>query len=135
MVLERIAYGGGATNWYFCRNITDLEAIERRLSAGSVVSLYFDDRIRRAGDSAAFRADVEQIIVASREAIVGALMPDGIRIDARIVAGRSELAEELADLGATSLFYGPFPARDNDGIRAVTLQIPDEDGVVRSYPH
>jgi hypothetical protein len=33
------------------------------------------------------------------------------------------------------LYFGPFPARDNDGQSAITLVLPDKDGVVRQHPH
>jgi hypothetical protein len=46
VVLERIARGGGATNWYSCSGQSQLEMIEARLLPGSVVSFYFDERIR-----------------------------------------------------------------------------------------
>jgi hypothetical protein len=135
VILERIARGGGTTNWYYCQTRADLDALERALAPGSVVSFYFDGRIRRAPDSSVFRADVEKIIAVTGDAMVGALTPGGILIDARIVSGPSDLADELTDLRATMFFYGAFPARDNDGVRAVTVQIPDEDGIVRAHPH
>jgi hypothetical protein len=46
VVLERIARGGGATNWYYCPKKSSLEVVESKFSPGSIVSFYFDDRIR-----------------------------------------------------------------------------------------
>jgi hypothetical protein len=31
--------------------------------------------------------------------------------------------------------FGAFPGRDDDGERALTLPLPDADGVVRPHPH
>src|SRR5277367_4911196 len=46
VILERLARGGGSTNWYHCPDENHLEAIEARLRPGSLVSFYFDDRIQ-----------------------------------------------------------------------------------------
>ena len=68
--------------------------------------------------------------------MVGTLAEDGIRIDTEIITGLNELAEFLSVVKPGSrVFYGPFPARDNDGVRAVTLVLPDADGTARLHPH
>jgi hypothetical protein len=36
---------------------------------------------------------------------------------------------------STLFFFGQFPARDNDGDSAITVILPDTDGVVRDHPH
>lgn len=46
VVLERIAMGGGNTNWYFCFGLEALEEIISRLTPGSCISFYFDDRVQ-----------------------------------------------------------------------------------------
>jgi len=136
VVLERIARGGGATAWYYCRTGRELDAIEGRLSPGSVTSFYFDARIRRARYSPQFVTDVESIIVKAGDAFVGALGEDGIEINAEIVVSRDDLMETMSTIPRSSeLFYGAFPARDNDGAAAVTVTLPDRDGVVRAHPH
>ena len=43
----------GATNWYYCADETAVPFIASRLSPGSVVSFYFDDRITRGSDGSA----------------------------------------------------------------------------------
>src|SRR6185295_5183911 len=48
VVLERMARGGGATRWYYCRDQSCLGAIEGLLSPGAAVSFYFDNRIRHS---------------------------------------------------------------------------------------
>src|SRR5262245_6738961 len=91
VVLERIARGGGAANWYYCRNRVDLAVLEERLSPGSVVSLYFDDRIWHSVYSAEVAANLEATIVKDGEVIVGALRNDGIEIDATVVVSLDDL--------------------------------------------
>ena len=60
--------------------------------------------------------------------LIGQLKPDGLAIDIEIISGPIELNEYLAEVGSgCRLFCGVFPARDNDGIAAVTLTLPDHD--------
>jgi hypothetical protein len=136
VALERIARGGGATKWHYCPSSLSIEALETRFSPGSVVSFYFDDQIRNNPYSPGIKVAVEAVIVQSGEAVVGTLAEDGISIDAEILTGPNELADFLlAVKPGARIFYGPFPAKDNDGVRAVTLVLPDADGKVRLHPH
>ena len=136
VILERLARGGGATRWYFCTNEDALRDISARLSPGSLVSFYFDGRIKHEPYSAVARATIERIICEEREAVVGYLQEAGPRIEVQIVAGPAELDELAPNLiASSSVFYGAFPARDNDGVRAVTIVLPDEDGIVRRHPY
>jgi hypothetical protein len=136
VVLERIARGGGATDWYYCPGTAELDLIERRLRPGSVVSFYFDDRIRKSRWSDQLKLDIAQTIVETGDAVFGVLGTDGIEISVDIVVS----VDELDELGSTlslgsEVFWGAFPGRDNDGERAVTLTLADRDGVVRPHPH
>jgi hypothetical protein len=136
VVLERIARGGGVTKWYYCPSKLSLGAVEARFSPSSVVSFYFDDRIRNDAYSPGVQIAVKAVIAQNGEAVVGALAEDDTRIDAEIITGPNELAEFLSVVKRGSrVFYGPFPAKDNDGVRAVTLVLPDADGTVRAHPH
>jgi hypothetical protein len=136
VVLERIARGGGATKWYYCSNTQSLEPVQTRFSPGSVVSFYFDDRIRRESYSPKLMTAIEAVIATHRETIIGTLGEDGILIDAEFVSGPNDLAELLLTIEpGVRVFYGPFPARDNDGVQAVTLTLPDADGTIRAHPH
>jgi hypothetical protein len=136
IVIERIAGGGGATNWFLCSNKSQLGAIEPKLSPGSVVSFYLDGRIRRAHYSPELKLYMEKIIAETGEIVFGLLREDGLQLDVEFVSGPLELAEVSSRLdGAAWVFYGAFPARDNDGVCAVTVTLPDEDGVVRPHPH
>ena len=136
MVLERIAKGGGATKWYHCADKTHLEVVKAELSPGSVVTFYFDGRIRNARLSPAVESNLKEIISEAGEAIIGSLRDDGLHLDVETIAGPQELADYVASLGSgASVYFGCFPARDNDGKRAVTFVLPDADGVVRPHPH
>jgi hypothetical protein len=136
VVLERIARGGGATSWYFCKGSERLADLAKKLSPGSVVSFYFDQRIRRAVSLGEARRDIEIAISADREAVVGLLNDNGLTIDVELVSNISEfdhLVRGLVEIDR--LFYGRFPERDNDGRRAITVSLPDADGIVRPHPH
>jgi hypothetical protein len=136
VVLERIARGGGATCWYYCRDHDHLGRIEEMLSPGSVVSFYFDGRLRRSGYSSRLLDDINEVLKERGEVVVGSLATDGLRIEASIVVSSEDLRECLAEVGTSSpVFYGTFPARDNDGVAAVTVTLPDRDGVRRAHPH
>jgi len=136
VVLERLARGGGATRWYYCPDRAQLTSIERELRPGSVVSFYFDERIRNGVFSPEMRSDCARILVESGELVIGRLAGGETRIDAEVVTGPSELEEFASGIGPSSrVFYGVFPARDNDGSQAVTLTVPDLDGTTRSHPH
>jgi hypothetical protein len=136
IVLERIAYGGGATNWYHCRDLADLASIERWLRAGSVVSFYFDDRLRWSDDRAEIEEAARRWLDTTGSCVLAAPAEHGCRLDARDAADYEDVQEMIADLAPGSrVVCGPFPARDNDGVHAVTLQVPDADGVVRPHPH
>lgn len=136
VVLERLARGGGATNWFFCPKAGAIDDIARRLSPGSVVSFYFDGRIARSDYSADVKMRIEELVSGGRECMVGVLADDGPTIDVEFITAPSELAEIVEGLAPSSmLFFGEFPGRDDDGVNAVTVTLPDADGVVRCHPH
>lgn len=136
MVLERIARGAGSTRWYRVTKTSDLESLYKRLAPASIVSFYFDERFASIewGDEAIVR--VLDLVAARGEAVVGSLCADDLELSVQFVAGANELNEfaEGLVLGA-QLFVGEFPAADNDGYDAVTVALPDRDGVVRGHPH
>jgi len=106
------------------------------LSSGSVVSFYFDDRIRMSPTSPQLSAEIEKIIEVTGDAVVGVVRGAGVEIEAEIVVSGDDLAEFMSTVPSPSLiFYGAFPGRDNDGTRAVTVTLPDADGIVRSHRH
>jgi len=136
VVVERIARGGGATKWYYCEDRQGLKAVESELSPGSAVSFYFDNRIQNAFYSPTVQSVVEKIIGETGEAVIGVLGVDKLHIDVDFMAGPNDLAEFTSRLDSSKrVFFGAFPARDNDGTGAVTIILPDTDGIVRSHPH
>ena len=136
VVLERLARGGGATRWYFIAGETELPALAAALAPGSAVSFYFDGRSRRCrlGDDAVDL--ILDLVHAHGEAVVGMLTSDGVEIDVEFVCGVGDLSEMLGSVAdGTELFVGVFPERDDNGVDAVTFDLPDSDGVVRQHPH
>ena len=99
------------------------------------MSFYFDDRIRRVMYTPEHSSDMEQIIMDTRDVVVGFLTNDHVSIEMNIISGPEELVQTLStfDLGS-AIFYGATPSRENDD-RAVTLVLPDDDGLVRPHPH
>jgi hypothetical protein len=136
VVLERIARGGGATRWYYCNSNASLNGIAANLRPGSVVSFYFDQRIADDFLSTDVKDRAEGILNETGEVIIGMLSDDMIHLNMEIVTGIDELSEYFNGIApASRLFYGVFPARDNDGISAITVTLPDSDGIVRGHPH
>ena len=45
IVLERVARGAGATRWFYCRTIGDVEEVLPRFRPGSRVAFLLDDGI------------------------------------------------------------------------------------------
>src|SRR5438309_1598585 len=70
IVLERIARGGGATNWFFCWDQSQLEKVEEELRPGSAVSFYFDKRIQRARPSSIVEDEILQTLARAGEIVV-----------------------------------------------------------------
>lgn len=66
---------------------------------------------------------------------MGYPVADGLEIAVEIVAGPNELSEVSSGFAGEQVFFGAFPRRDNDGHRALTLTLPDADGLVREHPH
>src|SRR5882724_3191146 len=136
VVLERMARGGGATSWYYCPDKTNLEGVEAKLRPGSVVSFYFDSRIQSSLYSFEMKLSVERIIAETGEVIIGVLGEDHLHINVEVITGSDELNEFVSNISSTSrVFYGVFPARDNDGVHAVTVTLPDVEGIIRPHPH
>jgi hypothetical protein len=135
VVLERIARGGGATRWYYCDGPGRLDALALKVKPGSRISFYFDQRIRRDCNHAEALASISRILAETGEVMIGVLQEDGLEIKDEIIT-RGELPDYEPWLRSSStVFYGVFPMPDNDGYNAVTLNLPDADGVVRPHPH
>jgi hypothetical protein len=136
IVLERIAMGGGATRWYSCPDSNHLAALEAQLSPGSQVSFYFDGRIHVAPASPDAAGPMKRIIAETGDVVAGVLASDDLHLDMQVISGPTEVDEFIAAVGDSEhLFYGPFPSSDDDGVNAITMVLPDLDGVVRPHPY
>ena len=136
VVLERIARGAGATRWFALDDPDQLVLLAQSLSPGSSVSFYFDGRLASHAYDVAIANAVLTIAEQDGDAVIGTRGSDEIQLDVEFIAGPSEIEEYESRLPhGTEVIYGRFPARDNDGERAVTLDLPDLDGIVRAHPH
>jgi hypothetical protein len=136
VVMERIARGAGGTSWYLLRDPGDLGSLADNLSPGSRVSLYFDGRLalREYDDTVA--SEILEIVKVDGEAVIATPRTEHIEMEVEFVASEDELRDFAAALPpGASVVYGRFPADDDDGVRAVTLDLPDRDGIVRPHPH
>jgi hypothetical protein len=142
IVLERIALAAGATNWYHCTDHARLAALTAYLSPGSVVSFYFDDRITHCRYTPKVHERMLHLMRRQRdlgdsgEIVVGQLATDDLHINVDYPSTPEYLTEITQTLGTHSwIYFGSFPGRDNDGTKAVTLTLPDLDGITRAHPH
>lgn len=136
IVLERIARGGGATNWYVIRDAKQVRAVAARLRPGSSVSFYFDGRLAHRPHDQHLIQEVVAIAKQDSSAVVGTLASDGMTLDVDFVSSEAELEEFVGELAAgTEIYFGRFPERNSDGVRAVTMYLPDSDGITRLHPH
>jgi hypothetical protein len=69
------------------------------------------------------------------DAVVGVHVPDALELNVEFVSVHEveQFAEQLTP--GTIVVYGRFPAADEDGEHAVTLVLPDRDGVIRPHPY
>lgn len=136
VVLERVARGAGETSWYFCASKDDLAYVVDAFRPGSVVSFYFDDRMKLSTFGDLPRHCIDEIASRDGDCVVGMIKENGIDIDVGFVASSMSLDEDFEVHSTDSMFiYGAFPARDCDGYAAVTFVLPDEDGIFRPHPH
>jgi hypothetical protein len=136
VVLERLARGAGAARWFRVASDRQLELLCAEFSPGSTVSFYFDDRIAFVPYDGAAVLRILDLIATHGDAVVGVLHDSQLEISVAFVAGANELGEFAENLPPKSVvFVGAFPAADDDGHDAVTLSLPDRDGVVRRHPH
>lgn len=135
VVLERLARGGSATNWFFAETRPGVQSIFDRLHPGSSVSFYFADQIRIGRSSPELRNELEQLVRTTGEVIVGTRSGRDPAIEMIIISGPGELEEHLSAVTEADIFWGTWPGRDGDGTDAVTLALVDSDGVHRSHPY
>jgi hypothetical protein len=135
VALERIAYGGGATNWYSLPSPESMSALVRALTPGSILSIYFDDRLAWHQLDEATKAEFKSVINRDGDAVLARRTADPILLDAEIVSGALEVDDHAEALGSEVVLLGAFPWPAKEGENAFTITLPDLDGVVRSHPH
>lgn len=139
IVLERLACGGGATNWYRCVDRAALIALADELRPGSDVSFFFDDRFTHRRYTPRTRAEMARFMDYLRgvpgengSIVLGHVDDDALHMTVDYPSAPVEADEFVAEFEPDPwIYYGRFPGRENDGIRAVNIVVPDEDGVVR----
>ncbi|MEU8529037.1 hypothetical protein AB0C77_26145 [Streptomyces sp. NPDC048629] len=136
VVLERVAYGAGQTNWFVCRDSEEYFFISNLLLPGSCVTVCLDGRISKAKYAFAIREKILRIAELEHDCVVGMLGVDRCRLDVEFIAGDEEMDDFEAALGDRSeIFFGAFPGRSSEEGRVITFTVPDSDGVVRNAPH
>jgi hypothetical protein len=138
IVLERIAYGAGSTIWYCVRGTQLWTALTNRLRPRSLVSFYFDERIAKTVYDTSARTALETWWTRDGDAVLLTLVPNDIELDYWTIGGDTDLDDLEADgdlKPGDEIYIGPYPARDNDGTNAITVVLPDEDGVVRRHAY
>src|SRR5688572_17102717 len=76
VALERLAYGGGATRWFFLRRAGQLTELADIVTPMSSLSFYFDGRIAVGPVSSEVIEEIVKIAAEDRDAVVGRLGPD-----------------------------------------------------------
>ena len=77
-----------------------------------------------------------KLLQTQRDVVAGVLDPRGLQFEVESLSGDEEVREYLDKVPPRStLMYGAYPGRDNDGLQAITITIPDWDGVIRNHPH
>jgi len=105
---------------------------------GSSVSFFFDNRIAKTVYAAAARAALETWWTRDGDAVLLTLVPDDFELDFWVIAGCQDLADLEQDSDVKcgdEIHIGPYPARDNDSVKAIHLYLPDKDGIVRPHPY
>jgi hypothetical protein len=136
VILERLARAAGATNWYVLHDANQLSDLAARLSPGSSVSFFFDGRFAFHDYNTDIRREILRIARRDRQAVVAKRSGDDIALKVDFIANESELDDFKRDMGrGERILYGAYPAKDNDGALAITIDLPDRDGIVRLHPH
>ena len=136
VILERFPRAAGATAWFTCRSEDELKSVVHEFHPGSAVTFYFDNRLSLTTNGSQVRPLIAAVIDQCGDAVVGEYSPGDVHLDMQVVSDDRELGDFFETLGdATQLYFGAFPGSDNDGSKAVTIVLPDADGIVRMHPH
>jgi hypothetical protein len=134
VVLERIANGAGAKNWYLTERPEQFDALVRVLAPGSSVTFFFDGRIGEADVDETAKTSILAIVAEDEDAFV-ARRTEGIALEFDYVAGPADLAEFLQRLQPSEkILFGRWGA-DDDGEAVMTVYLPDRDGTTRRHAY
>lgn len=126
VILERVAWGAGQTRWYVAYDSNELEVILSGIARGSVISCYFDDRIRKSSWSISTRKEILDVVKATGDCVVAKPEVGTNILDVAFVAGENDIDEFFLEMtDGEVIFFGAFPARDDDGNDAVSWVVPD----------
>jgi hypothetical protein len=107
-----------------------------QLRPGSRVSFYFSGGPHAGRDDERIRQRMFEEITSTGEIVLGYLSASDIVVETDIISGPSELTEHLMHHpGGEQVIWGTWPAPMHDGHQAVTVDLVDVDGVMRSHPH
>jgi hypothetical protein len=113
------------------------------LRVEELICFYFDDRIAHRPYSPRLHQQMLDLMQRlsyvpgeTGEIVVGRLAGDELHINVDY-PGSPEVLDEFSRTLETHswIYFGRFPGRDNDGTNAVTVTLPDLDGIVRAHPH
>ncbi|GAB2651888.1 hypothetical protein [Kribbella swartbergensis] len=136
VVLERLARGGGGTRWFMVRSAEEVREVYDELRAGSRVSFYFDGGVHISQDDEGTRQQMFDEVTSTGEIILGYPNEADVVLNMDIISGPSELTEHLIHhTGGERIVWGTLPAPLNDGHKAVTVDLVDADGMLRTHPH
>lgn len=136
VVLERLARGAGAARWFFAANLAALERVFDLLRGGSNVSIYFSGQLHVEVDDETSRQHMFDEVTQHGEVVLGYPSSSDPDLEMTIISGPSELTEFLMLHPEGSLaVWGQWPSRANDGNDAITVDLVDADGALRSHPH
>jgi hypothetical protein len=136
VVHERLARGAGAARWFFVTGMVTPERVFDLLRGGSSVSFYFSRHLHVAPDNENSRQEMFDEVTEYGEVVLGYPSPDAPELEMEVISGPSELTEFLMLHPEGSLaVWGQWPPRENDGKDAITVDLVDADGVLRTHPH
>jgi hypothetical protein len=136
VILERLARGGGAAKWYFVRSQDELVHVLDLFRGGSCVSFYFANQLRVEADVDSARQRMFDEITSAGELVIGYPSEGETELSMQIISGPAELSDSLMFHPEGSIVvWGQWPGRDNDGDDGITLNLVDEDGLLRPHPH
>lgn len=134
VVVERLARGGGASRWFACRSLKEIEQILPEFRSGSRVGFFFDDRIRREPYSETLEQTIWAELADGGDVFLGREMPSNFELDVQHL-DLTDCEDTLAHIPSGEIVYlGAFPLFDDDGVSCVVFTPPDSVGVVRPQP-